>query len=85
MTIVKYIMSHFTMLTCCATSHFVYRRKPSKQSRVRMEKKKLSELVSDSDEESGSKVDNSLLNQITVAQLVPFTLINTYYQICQPI
>jgi hypothetical protein len=50
-----------------------------------MEKKKLSELVSDSDEESGSKVDNSLLNQITVAQLVPFTLINTYYQICQPI
>jgi hypothetical protein len=55
-----------------------------------MEKKKLSELVSDSDEdssneESGSKVDNSLLNQITVAQLVPFTFINTYYQIGQPI
>jgi hypothetical protein len=46
--------------------------------------------VSDSDEdssneESGSKVDNSLLNQITVAQLVPFTFINTYYQIGQPI
>ena len=41
--------------------------------------------MSDSDEESGSKVDNSLLNQITVAQLVPFTFINTYYQICQPI
>lgn len=83
-------MSHFTMLTFCATSHFVCRRKPSKQSRVRMEKKKLSELVSDSDEdssneESGSKVDNSLLNQITVAQLVPFTFINTYYQIGQPI
>jgi hypothetical protein len=26
-----------------------------------------------------------LLNQITVAQLVPFTFINTYYQIGQPI